>query len=312
MTTPITPATPAPLGATSLAAGTHSIPPGAIVVGVDGSAQGERALEWAGDQAAREHRPLALVHAAGWHATGWLTGEEARDLLDRARVHGEELVADAATRVTERHPRLVVQPTAVVGDARSVLLDAAEQASMLVVGSRGRGPVRSLLLGSVSLGVARHALCPVVVVRPHPLGVVRRGVLVGADGTAASLPVLEFAYRQASLRRRPLTVMHCVWDVVATSTGAHVVPASEPGMEEARLLLAESVSGLSEKFPDVHVTLDLARGLPDQCLLRAAERMDLLVVGRHHTGSVSHLVFGSVAASAVERAGCVVAVVPES
>ena len=83
---------------------------------------------------------------------------------------------------------------------------------MIVVGSRGRGPVTSLLLGSVSVAVSKHASCPVVVQRPTPTDTTRHGILVGVDGTESSLPAIEFAYRMASSRELSLTVLHCYWD----------------------------------------------------------------------------------------------------
>jgi len=107
--------------------------------------------------------------------------------------------------------------------------------------------------------------------------------------------------------------MHCVWDVAAHVTDLHRVSSTEPGLEGARLLLAESVSGLAEKFPDVHVTLELARGLPEQCLIQAGERMDLVVVGRHFAHHpLAQFVVGGVATTVLEHSSCVVAVVPES
>ena len=57
---------------------------------------------------------------------------------------------------------------------------------MVVLGSRGRGPMRTLLLRSVGVAVTKHAECPVVVVRPGNRGLVRNGVLVGADGSEHS------------------------------------------------------------------------------------------------------------------------------
>jgi nucleotide-binding universal stress UspA family protein len=292
---------------------TTPLPTGGIVVGVDGSESADRALAWAAEEAALDHRPLVLVHAVGTLGTPgtvWLT--EADDLVQEMREHGGKLLADAAQDVARRHPSVEVHTCVVTQDARQALLHLADDAQMIVVGSRGRGPIRSLVLGSVSAAVARHAGCPVVVVRPHHPGTVRRGVLVGADGTAGSIPTLDFAYRQASIRGLPLTVMHCVWDVVAASTTAQVVPPGEPSTEEARLLLAESVAGMTEKYPDVYVTVEVGRGLPERCLEAVSEQMDLVVVGRRHSGALSHAFFGDAAHHLVEHARTVVALVPET
>ncbi|GAA4715114.1 universal stress protein [Nocardioides conyzicola] len=275
----------------------NAVPAGAIVVGVDGSDHSDAAVAWAADQAALDGLPLVLAHAIstlGTTVTAWSAAES------------------AAEHVARRHPSVVVHPTTVEGDPRQVLLDLSRNATAIVVGSRGRGPVRSLLLGSVSAATARHASCPVVVVRPHHPGIVRRGVLVGADGSPASAPVLEFAFRTASQRGLPLTVMHCVWDPVAAVGTPFVVASDGSDVEDARLVLAESVAGLGERYPDVHVTQQVARGLPGPCLGQAADSMDLLVVGRRQAGVWSRAVDGDVSHDVVEHARTVVAVIPEA
>jgi nucleotide-binding universal stress UspA family protein len=293
-----------------------AVPAGSVVVGVDGSRSSEQALDWAVEQARLEHRPLTLVHALGpigTSGTAWLdqAGVNQRDIIDALRQDGHDLLAAARARALAVVPDLAVHEVLRLVDPREALLELSGEAAMIVLGSRGRGPVRSLVLGSVSVGVSRHASCPVVILRPHQAGVVRRGVLVGADGTARCRASLEFAYRQASLHRLPLTVMHCFWDARAATSGAHAVPADATGFEDQRLLLAESVSGMTEKFPDVNVRTELARGLADDCLVRAAAQMDLVVVGFHPAGAVSGLVYGSVASTVLEHASSVVAVVPE-
>jgi nucleotide-binding universal stress UspA family protein len=134
-------------------------------------------------------------------------------------------------------------------------------------------------------------------------------VLVGADGSAASWPVIDFAFQQASLRKVPLTLMHCFWEIVAensTSYGAVEDPA------DMRLLLAESVAGFSESYPDVEVHLESARGLVDLVLVNAAPSSDLVVVGRRHKNALARFLHASMAAAVLERAVGTVAVVPEA
>ena len=292
----------------------QNIPTGAVVVGVDGSPWSRQALDWAARHASGEHRPLVLLHATSAldsQANVWLVGAGAdvHQVLEKVTAEGKALLEEQAGQVRERHPDLSVTSLLRTRDARQALLDAADRASLVVIGSRGRGPVRSLLLGSVGVAVATHATCPVVVVRPHHPGEVRRGVLVGVDGTDRSRATLEFAYRHAALHGQPLTVLHTFWDVAAT-TGARTVPVSEANEDEA-LLLSESVSGMAEKYPEVRVDLQLARGMPDDCLVRASKHMDLVVVGRHPGHSLARAVLGGVARSVVEHASTVVAVVPD-
>lgn len=291
-------------------------PAGTVVVGVDGSKPSDQALDWATEQAALEHRTLTLVHALGpmgTSGTAWLdqAGVNRRDILEAMRGDGHDLLDRARERALRRHPHLEVREVLRMVDPREALLELSQDATMVVLGSRGRGPVRSLVLGSVSAGVSRHAACPVVVLRPRNVGVVRRGVLVGADGTPRSRASLEFAYRQASLRRLPLTVLHCFWDAAGVSAASRLVAAGEEGVEDERLLLAESVSGMTEKFPDVSVRLELARGLADDALVRLSQQMDLVVVGYHPMRPLAGLVYGSVASTVLEHASCIVAVVPE-
>lgn len=252
---------------------TTVIPSGTVVVGIDGSPSSERALDWAVDHALRERRQLTLVHA-----------------FDPVRTDGRDLLPRARAQVRELAPDLAVHETLWPAEPRVALLRLAERAAVVVVGSRGRGPVRSALLGSLGVALARRAPCPVVVVRPHHPGLVRNGVVVGLDASERCRPVLEFGYRQASLRDLPLTIVH-------GST-----------QDEADLEVAEAVAGLAEKFPEVHARTQVVLGAPAVVLARESERMDLVVVGVHH-GGVRH---ASVTSAVLERAACPVAVVPFS
>lgn len=284
---------------------------GTIVFGVDGSESANRALAWAVDQAVAEHRALTLAHAISpADAMGLdLAGVDHR-VGEAMRTGGHELLRVARESVAERAPDLEVHEVLRVVDPRELLLALSTEAAMVVLGSRGRGPVRTLLLGSVGVALSRHARCPVVVHRPSNPGKVRHGLLVGVDGTAHSHAALEFAFAQASLRGLPLTVLHSFWDAQAAVAGPHRVDAHSSEFEEQRLLIAESVSGMGEKFPDVRVEIELARGYPGDCLVLMGERMTMIVLGAHHGGAISRIMGGSAVTSVVEHATCPVAVVP--
>lgn len=287
---------------------------GSIVVGIDGSEHANRAVLWAAEQAVLEGRPLAVVHAAGasdlrgaaWASVEGLSTYQLLDIQESARA----VVREATALATSAHPLVEARDVPLVGDPRQLLVELSEAAHLIVLGSHGRGIFRSMLLGSVGVGVAQHARCPVVVCRPGRPGAVKDGVVVGADGTAESLPVIEFAFRQASIRGLPLTVMHCFWDVVAAVAGPQFADSAEA--QDLHLLLSESVAGLSEKFPDVPVTLRLAHGLVDECLTGGSRPWNLVVVGRHPVASVARFLTGSAATAVLERSGSTVAVVPEA
>lgn len=289
------------------------VPGHTILVGVDGSETSDRAVAWAAEQAVLEGLTLTLVHATGVVGAAsmlWMdqAGVDSAVAMEGVRRDGEELLAAAADRATAAAPDVQVRGIVAEGDAREALLDLAPDASMLVVGSRGRGPVRSLLLGSVAHALTREPRCPVVVHRPVGESVVRRGVLVGVDSAGTSSAALAFAYRQAALRRQPLRVVHAIWDARA-STGE--VGPDEEGYDAERLLLAETVAGMAAEHPDVEVSTVLARGLVDRVLVRLGEQAELTVVGTHVRNPVAGLIRGRTAAIVTEHSTGIVAVVPE-
>jgi len=138
-----------------------------IVVGIDTSDGGRSALVWALREAALRGAAVEAVHA--WFPS-WAEGFNTEWMSDREFFEKEirtelgRTIADAQVEAdTTIEPTLVL----VAGEsaARS-LIDAAADASLLVVGSRGRGGFAGLTLGSVSTACVHHGHCPVVVVRP--------------------------------------------------------------------------------------------------------------------------------------------------
>ncbi|HKO75380.1 MAG TPA: universal stress protein [Gaiellaceae bacterium] len=137
-----------------------------IVVGVDGSEHGERALEWAVKEAGLRGARLRLV--AAWHLPPAVYSGPGYIPTAGTRESFEEPAGEAAEVAAARARDAGVEADAVVreGQAAEVLVEEAANADMLVVGSRGHGGFTGLLLGSVSAQCAHHAVCPLVIVRP--------------------------------------------------------------------------------------------------------------------------------------------------
>lgn len=140
-----------------------------IVVGVDGSEGGAAALAFAASEAALRSARLRVVSAWEVPAPVAVYGVEFPPPLDPAtheafRVRAERAADDASAAAKELHPSLEVEALAVLGQPADVLLEQGADCELIVVGRRGLGGFKSLLLGSVSQQVVQHATCPVVVV----------------------------------------------------------------------------------------------------------------------------------------------------
>lgn len=138
-----------------------------IVVGVDGSPESRRALRWAAQEAKLHAAHLSVIHAYTVPHLGLVEQELATDLLVRIEREAQDLVENEVDELDDTRSGLEVSCAAAEGTPAQILLDAAEEADLLVVGSRGRGGFRALLLGSVSAQCAHHATCPVVIVPPE-------------------------------------------------------------------------------------------------------------------------------------------------
>lgn len=142
---------------------------GRVVVGIDGSDTSRRAAVWAGREARLRGAKLDIVSAwqiplYGYASTGGfgaVSEEIVKGLVENAEAH----LAAAIRAVRAEASDVDLETITVEGQAASMLLEIAEGADLLVVGSRGLGGFRELLLGSVSQQCAQHASCPVVIVR---------------------------------------------------------------------------------------------------------------------------------------------------
>jgi nucleotide-binding universal stress UspA family protein len=286
---------------------TTSIKHGSVVVGVDGSPGSAAALDWATHYATARRKPLVILNGAGDPAfyTGYSNPDDVRRRLEET---ARRVADDAMGTARGMSHDLDVEVTTPLRDAREALIESSTRASIVVVGTRGLGPLRSLLLGSVSTAVATHASCPVAVVRPtagEPTD--PAPVVVGTDGGPASTAALEFAFELASLEGRMLDVVHS-WLAHDTLIYATSYSQRDELMAEHERALSESLAGYAEKYPDVAVTRHMPDGGAVQTLVDMSVHAAAVVIGsRGRTGPEA--LVGSVSRIVVERAHSTVVVV---
>jgi nucleotide-binding universal stress UspA family protein len=291
-----------------------------VVIGVDDSPGARAALAWGLPEAARRGARVQVVTSfpvdyywAGSYAAGAFPFEEIRQDTARSarRLLGEvtaELVAAGVTGIEE----LPVEVLAVAGSPAIELVERSRGAALLVVGSRGRTAMRSLLLGSVSLHCAGHAHSPFVVV-PTPVApappAARRRVVVGVDGSSPSAAALLAAIAAAGRIDAVVDVVVAFDDglastssVVAPPPAADLQRRAEAGAD--RVLVEVRAAAAEADLPEVPVQLHVLAEQPGQALVARAAGAALLVVGSHGTGQLMGMVLGSVALHCALHAPC--------
>ena len=285
-----------------------------VVVGVDGSEESLRAVEWAALEARRRSSPLRIVSAPalvprihGYNASPAAIANALRGIAARA-------LNAAITRCDEVAPRLPVTTDLLSGAPALAVADCGADASMLVVGARGAGGFAAMVLGSVSRYVATRAACPVVVVREESMAL-HREIAVGIRDPQDTDHTLAFAFEEAALRRADLVAVHTwFWFPAALhlpAAGKELRPTDPDRIAaEAASSLAAVLGGWREKYPGVQVRHDIIHGHPARVLASYSGRADLVVLGRHGHPADAGPGIGSIQHAVLDHAHGPVAVVP--
>jgi len=288
---------------------------GRVVVGFDGSEASLTAVRWAAETAALRGRDLVLLHALLPPVSGGgfaISMPPSLDLIEQLELAARDEMDAVAAGFRGDFPQLAVRGVVAIGAPSSVLLEAAETADLMVIGSRGHGGFTGLLLGSVGAQVAAHAACPVAVIR-HAADPQATVIVLGLDGSPAAESALRFAFEEASRRGWTVHAVHA-WDVPAydlliVPTGPVPVPLSDVADDEVRLT-AEALAGFREDYPDVDVVEQLVRAPAVTALTDAASDAAMIVVGTRGHGPAMGALLGSVSNGLLHKATVPVVVVP--
>ncbi|MFI9749523.1 universal stress protein [Streptomyces collinus] len=267
-----------------------------VVVGLDGSASSRAAAEWAAREAKRRFLPLKLVHV--WEPVPAPIALAQFLGADTQQLWSERVPREVVEDLKLRHSGLDVSVEQVSGRPAEALTEAAKDAELLVLGSRGLSGIGGFLVGSVGQAVLARTEQPVVLVRAGEK-VTSGPVVLGLDTDHPDDTLLTFAFEAAARRVTPLRVVH-VWN--PPPYFAYGLPA-DPELDAAlgkqdAATLTEVLHHWKEKYPAVEVIEESRPGTPAVHLVDASRDASLVVVGRRtrrsplgaHIGSVTHAV----------------------
>jgi nucleotide-binding universal stress UspA family protein len=304
--------------------------PTGIVVGVDGSDQGNCALVWAAREAVRRRRPLHLVtaYSVPIFAASGLDGGYATVDDDVIREGAEAVLQQAVAKLGEQHIELDARVES--GDAAGVLLEMSQTAELLVFGSRGRGGFVGRLLGSVSSALPAHSKCPTVTVPlscADRLGEIPRHapgrqdkpatdqvqnvVTVGVDGSDQARLAVLVAAEQAQRLGRALQVICAVPPYTGSMAWVPAPLDRDALFRDIRVQLDAGVAWLSSHFPTLEIRTELLDGAPVDVLTEATRSSELLVLGTRGRGGFAGMLLGSTTDGVLHHAKGPVMVVPD-
>jgi nucleotide-binding universal stress UspA family protein len=285
-----------------------------LVVGVDGSDSSLTAVDWAVDEAARHGLPLRLVYASLWER---YEGAVPSTSLERPseQVMAENTVGVATERAQRRNPEVKVSSEVVPEEAVDALLREGNNAFALVTGSRGRGELQGLLLGSVGLTVASRAYCPVIVVRGDKAGLAgtHERIVLGAGDPATGAEAVRFALREAEARGGLLDVVRA-WRCPALEGADHRQVAGDPGHQheqQASALVDALLQDATADHPSVRVRRNTVEGPARTVLLNRSAAADLVIIGARRRAGHFGFQLGRVGHTLLHHADCPVAIVPQ-
>jgi len=263
-----------------------------IVVGVDGSEGSAAAVRWAAAEARRRQAELRVLTAYHRLHPGqrFVAGGLLRSAADEETA---VVVHNAVTQARAIAPDTEVRGVALPGYAVPVLLHAAAESALLVVGDRGKGRFPGLPFGSVSSQVATHAKGSVVVVRGRP-GVDAGPVVVGVDDDVAGT-IIGCAFEEAALLGT--TLLAITAQAVTRTPGGSTAEAALGSDLDSQL------DPWREKYPEVTAEREVVAGRPDQVLIQRSGQAQLVVVGPRGHG-FEGVLLGSVGTRLLQHADC--------
>lgn len=267
-----------------------------VVLGFDGSAASEAALEWTAERARTERFELDIVLVTNMF------------LSDRAAA--DRILDAASRRWRDLAPDVPATAVRLDGLMPATLTEVARGAALLVLGIEPGFRMRSAVSAWMPLRAAARSGAPTVLV-PTGWSASDDPVTVGLDDDSSSAQALLFAARAASLAGVPLRILHS-WLMGSSLLRGHAsaLPSTQRVAAEHEQILDAAVAEVARQYPRLPVVTELVRDNPTSALTRAADRSSMVVIGTHGRGIAVGGLVGSIGLDLVGSLHRTICVVP--
>lgn len=278
-----------------------------VVVGLSAKPGARFAMYWALYYARPQLLDIELVHIvdANWDGGTSASKNESRRAAEHrlARDTADARKMAPELKITSR--LLQGSPSTVLS---SVLDDPSRKARLLVIASQPYGIAEDVVYSAGVAQLAAESQCSVVIVPREPAHP-GKGIVVGVDGSPTSAAAVAFAAEIADRQHQTLKVVYSRTSAQPWTGSTDAIQWElEPG-DDDRLVIAEAIAGLAQKYPDLVIESQLATAQPVDALFTAARNARLVVVGSHGRRGQARYWLGSVSYDLTLTMPCMVAVV---
>jgi nucleotide-binding universal stress UspA family protein len=274
-----------------------------LVVGFDGSASSLTAIEWAASEAETRGAAVRVITSYSMEPLTDFASGATDSGFDMTEIEAgcRDRLQEATAKVFVGHPGVDHEVETVRSNAGMALLDEAEHADLVVVGSTGAGAFTRFLLGSTTGALLASCPCPVVVVPAEAPAPTSR-IVVGTDGSEHAEHAVRWAGDEADRRGAELVIVHG-WKRGYHLTIEGVDRADDLAPVDAELILDRAVEA-ARAVSGASIEGRLIEGSVTDTLLELSKTADLLVVGSRGRGGFRAMLFGSTATAAATHGHC--------
>ena len=280
-----------------------------VVVGTDGSQPAREAVLWAAQWADSLGLPLTVL--AGL-ITRDATASDAPFTSELADAEAESTLAEAVADIAKQHPDLEVSTIRSPQRPATALVQASEEAALVVVGTRGKGGVAGTTIGSVAAEVATYAQGPVAVIPANHPWADDRPIILAFDWGGTTNTTIRYAFRMAQRARKPLTITYAFSWVRYENDQPVRNDTFSRALGDPKADIEEELAVIAADYPEVEWKLQISPESPDVTLQEHSATSSALVMGSRGMGGFRGLLLGSTSRRTIRYSKCPVFIIPNT